>query len=61
MKKLIIALIIGAFIMGLLLDGGDITGALVIGMIFLPAVFEKKNVGDRRCQGKTRARQFARQ
>ena len=41
MKKLIIALIIGAVILGLF-DGGDMTGAFVLGMIFLPVVFERK-------------------
>lgn len=41
MKKLIIALIIGAFIMGLF-DGGDVTGAVVLAFLLSPVIFERK-------------------
>lgn len=41
MKKLIIALIIGAVIAGMF-DSGNVSWALVLGVFFLPAVFEKK-------------------
>lgn len=42
MKKLVIALIIGAVILGISIAGGDCTLALFIVVIFYPEIFQKK-------------------
>lgn len=51
MKMIIILLIILTLVAGMV-DGGDITAAVVMGMLFLPQVFErgeKKNGKRKRC------------
>ena len=40
-----ILFLIAVFAMGIY-DGGDITGAVVLGLLFLPGVFEKKRSFD---------------
>ena len=41
MKKLILLLLIGAVVMGIH-DGGDITGAVLLAIILLPGICERK-------------------
>ena len=43
MKKLTVLLLIAVFAMGVY-DGGDVTGAVVLGMMFLPGLMESHTV-----------------